>query len=391
MLALLVTPGIGWGDGGPGAPDGPPPVGQDLVPEGYFATRLAEALNLGTPQNGVDAESLLTSVGVTPKNGWIEAYPVTPEVVSELRSAIDAAATSGGLKMSRDEAVAALDRVVDAELGVTIHSEPASRSSAANGSDSVAPSAVNDYYGTEGPPVVTYYAPPPDYAYLYAWVPWPFWCNDFFFSGFFVLSDFDVDVDHGHRHRHDRDHDFDGRHHEGEGGHHDRDRFEVTNHVIDSRTRAISVVDPVSRERRSVTVVPKMGWDYRNRTPTQTGTIPRSSGAPTWRERSRAMAPAAPRSPMAVPNVLRDNRRSGTTSFAPAPSARPSASVGRSAPELPFQPDRLGPGGDSGGYESRSSASPWTEGRVQAGTPPRMDGWGRSGPSWSGGRGGRHR
>ena len=38
--------------------------------------------------------------------------------------------------------------------------------------------------------MVTYYAPPPDYYYLYAWVPYPFWCYGFWFPGFFVLHDF---------------------------------------------------------------------------------------------------------------------------------------------------------------------------------------------------------
>jgi hypothetical protein len=49
---------------------------------------------------------------------------------------------------------------------------------------------INNYYYREGPPVVTYYAPPPDYLYLYAWVPYPFWYSRFFFSGFFILHDF---------------------------------------------------------------------------------------------------------------------------------------------------------------------------------------------------------
>jgi hypothetical protein len=37
---------------------------------------------------------------------------------------------------------------------------------------------------------VTYYAPPPDYDYLYTWVPCPFWWVDFWFAGFFILHDF---------------------------------------------------------------------------------------------------------------------------------------------------------------------------------------------------------
>jgi hypothetical protein len=49
---------------------------------------------------------------------------------------------------------------------------------------------INNYYSNQGPPVVTYYAPPPDYDYLYSWVPCPFWWVDFWFAGFFILHDF---------------------------------------------------------------------------------------------------------------------------------------------------------------------------------------------------------
>ena len=53
------------------------------------------------------------------------------------------------------------------------------------------PTVIDNYYSDEGPPVVTYYAPPPDYAYLYAWDPFPFWCGGFWFPGYYVLNDFD--------------------------------------------------------------------------------------------------------------------------------------------------------------------------------------------------------
>ena len=50
--------------------------------------------------------------------------------------------------------------------------------------------------------MVTYYAPPPDYYYLYSWVPYPFWCDEFWFGGFFILNDFHRSVffDHGRFH-----------------------------------------------------------------------------------------------------------------------------------------------------------------------------------------------
>src|SRR6185295_7636707 len=48
---------------------------------------------------------------------------------------------------------------------------------------------INNYYQIEGPPAVTYYAPPPDYSYLYGWVPSPFRSFGFWFPGFFILHD----------------------------------------------------------------------------------------------------------------------------------------------------------------------------------------------------------
>ena len=46
-----------------------PPVSQNLVPEGDFALKLAAALDLGTPTTEVQAEDMLTSVGIEPHNG----------------------------------------------------------------------------------------------------------------------------------------------------------------------------------------------------------------------------------------------------------------------------------------------------------------------------------
>ena len=59
----------------------PPPVAQPLVREGNFAVKLAEAFNIGTPQNEAAAESMLASIGIAPNNGWISDFPVTPEVI----------------------------------------------------------------------------------------------------------------------------------------------------------------------------------------------------------------------------------------------------------------------------------------------------------------------
>ena len=58
---------------------------------------------------------------------------------------------------------------------------------------------IDNYYYDEGPPVVTYYPPPYDYGYLYAWDPFPFWWGGISYPGFFILTDFDcvVEVDGG--------------------------------------------------------------------------------------------------------------------------------------------------------------------------------------------------
>src|SRR4030067_3210816 len=72
---------------------GSPPVAQPLVPEGDFALKLVPTLKLGTPNSEAQAEDMLTSAGITPKNGWIADYPVTPIIIGEVQASI--AADSG--------------------------------------------------------------------------------------------------------------------------------------------------------------------------------------------------------------------------------------------------------------------------------------------------------
>lgn len=179
-----------------------PAIAQPLVREGTLAVSLAQALNIGAATDEAQAESLLSAAGIAPKNGWIADYPVTPDVAGELQSAVVLASESGALKMAKDDAVSAFQGTMN-KYGLSVKgdtsSEGADVSSAPSYSDN--PELLNDYYNEEGPPVVTYYAPPPDYAYLYSWVPYPFWWYDYWFPGFFVLIDFDRTVIvHGHRH-----------------------------------------------------------------------------------------------------------------------------------------------------------------------------------------------
>jgi hypothetical protein len=223
-----------------------PPISQQLVPEGVFALDLATALNLGTPETEAQAEDMLASVGIAPKNGWIADYPMTPIVIGEVESAVSAAAEAGKLSMGKDEALQAL-KSVTAKL--TLPVTPAPERSAENqpptSSGYVQPTVINNYYYNEGPPVVTYYPPPWDYGYLYVWVPYPFWCSSFFFPGFFILHDFNITVTHNFHHEryfyHYR-HPF---------------RHVITNHFFDPKTHAYLRVDPTMRTiGRSITRVP---------------------------------------------------------------------------------------------------------------------------------------
>ena len=79
--------------------------GGSLVREGFFAMNLAEVLKIGQAKSEAEAESMLASLGIAPKNGWIADYPVTPAVVGELQNAIGAAADSGKIAMSKAEAM----------------------------------------------------------------------------------------------------------------------------------------------------------------------------------------------------------------------------------------------------------------------------------------------
>jgi len=171
---------------------GPPPIGQALVREGDFAVRLEAALSVGTSRDEIEAENQLTQAGIMPKNGWIADYPVTPDIIDELYQAVRDAAASNRISLDVDVALQRMrDVVSQAGLSVETQSGGKAYSAEPSGSQSTPnPTVINNYYYNEGPPTVTYYAPPPDYSYMYGWVPFPFWCVGFQFSGFFILHDF---------------------------------------------------------------------------------------------------------------------------------------------------------------------------------------------------------
>jgi hypothetical protein len=199
----------------------PPPVSQPLIREGDFAMKLVSALNLGTAKNGTDAENILASAGIAPKNGWISDYPMTPVVIGQLQQSIEAAARAGKLPMNSNEATKAFLTLAGNEgLPVRVASGISPGETATNYGEYSNPTVINNYYYNESPPVVTYYAPPPDYIYLYTWVPYPFWWSGFWFPGYYCLNDFDVVV----------------------SVHHEREV--ITNHFFNPVTRRFVRIDP---------------------------------------------------------------------------------------------------------------------------------------------------
>ena len=101
VLVPMVSSGKGEISGPPPAPltdqmsANNPPVGQPLIPEGVFAVQLVEALRIGQTQDEAQAESMLSAVGIEPKNGWIAGYPVTPPIIGEIEKGVAGAADAG--------------------------------------------------------------------------------------------------------------------------------------------------------------------------------------------------------------------------------------------------------------------------------------------------------
>jgi len=166
-----------------------PPVAQDLVREGDFAINLAAKLDLGTPEDEGSAETLLSEAGIMPLNGWLSDYPVTPEIVGQLQSSISKASEDGKLSLSGEEATQRMYALA-AEKRLPVPAGSGGAPNAGRQSMPSNPTVINNYYYDQGPPVVTYYPPPADYAYLYAWVPYPAWWFGFWFSGFYICHTF---------------------------------------------------------------------------------------------------------------------------------------------------------------------------------------------------------
>jgi hypothetical protein len=131
---------------------GQPPRRASLIREGALAVKLAEVLKIEPVKGEAEAESMLASLGIAPKNGWIADYPVTLNIIGELENAIGAAADSGKIGMKKDEAIKAFqDLIRDIQ---------------------------SQYAGVEPPPVrqpppEPYYSPYPYYPYYYPY-PYPY-------------------------------------------------------------------------------------------------------------------------------------------------------------------------------------------------------------------------
>jgi hypothetical protein len=168
-----------------------PPVAQPLVREGDFAVKLAALYGLGAPANETEAEDLLASVGVIPLNGWISDYPVTPEILGQLQEAVARAASEGRLSMAAEKATQHLYDLAS-QMNLPVPAGPGSKP--AEALNAPEQPDIYNYYTGYGPPIITYYPPPPAYFYLYAWVPYPFWWYGYWYPGFYMCNNFSTTV-----------------------------------------------------------------------------------------------------------------------------------------------------------------------------------------------------
>jgi hypothetical protein len=162
---------------------GPPPIEKSLVREGSYAMKLVEALKMGQAKSEAEAESMLASVGIAPRNGWIADYPLTPDIIGELRNAIGVALDSGKLAMKKDEAMMAVQVLVDNQWRQPV--APGKGQARQYGENP--PSVYEGYEGGYEPYYnrEPYYSPYPYYygGYYYPY-PYPYFGGGFVIRGF---------------------------------------------------------------------------------------------------------------------------------------------------------------------------------------------------------------
>jgi uncharacterized membrane protein YgcG len=224
ILLLGMLPVVAHAETEP-AKSNPPPVSQPLVTEGIFAVKLTAALGVMQTTDEVAAETGLGEKGISPRNGWIADYPVTPDIIGEVRQSLATAADNKQLALDRDEALKRFGETVGSlDLAVRVYTSGESSLNRPISCENYPnPATVADAYSGEEPPIVSYYCPPADYYDLYSWVPYPFWWSDFWFPGFFILRDF---------HRHVSFH---------------KHFVLFSNHFIDRRRNHFFRIDPVDR------------------------------------------------------------------------------------------------------------------------------------------------
>jgi len=384
VLGLMIIPFVAYaqsGQAGPiatqpeGAAAKAPPVSQELIPEGEFALKLAIGLKLGTPTAEVQAEDMLTAVGIAPKNGWIADYPMTPIIIGQVRNAVVAAAALNKIPVGKDEALQTFEGLT-AEFGLAIVPGPEQYAEGPppSGSEYVPPPVIDEYYYAEGPPVVTYYPPPWDYGYLYGWVPYPFWCSGFFFPGFFVLNDF-----HHFHHNHDFHH----------GNH------LISNHFIDRKTQTSLRVDPTTRTAGTAA------------TRTHKGTGSHGFASPEARKAAASISNRSLATARSAALTGTGGRRYGGAVPRTATGGRAFGQLGNTGRQYrSFQGAWTGagrsfsrpPGGSFGSPSGRSFSAPSMGGRSSSGGfhggggfPGGSHGGGGFGGSYGGGLGGGHR
>lgn len=314
-----------------------PPVSQPLVREGTFAVRLANALNLSSTLDEVEAENALGAVGISPRNGWVADYPVTPDIIGELESSVSDSVDDGRLSMSKDDALNTLSKVeselntpVSPYTGEAVSEAPPKYESYPD------PTVINNYYVNYGPPIVTYYPPPPAYYYLYNWVPYPFYWGNFFCTGFFILVDFHRPVVF------------------------DRRVVVVTNHFVDPARHRAFRIDPINRfhGRTFAGIGAPRNQRFLN-TGIRSGprTIFNRNEIERARGEGRVFTPPSARRPqggLARPSTPPVMRSPGTRAAPPRPSVGPRSPAGRSSvppgrtvipPERSTSPGRQAPAG----------------------------------------------
>ena len=74
-----------------------------VAPQPVTTAQLATALDVDSSNDEITAESRLGDVGIAPANGWIADYPVTPDILDEVRQSLIAAADDGKVTISKDE------------------------------------------------------------------------------------------------------------------------------------------------------------------------------------------------------------------------------------------------------------------------------------------------